>query len=246
MAVDRYGETFAKFYDRYFGDYAEKATPVLLRFFASWPGGPGRILDLGCGTGRLALRFLEAGYEVTGLDLSAEMLALAEIRCVKFLVEGKGQFVRSDMADFKIPGPFAFVLSTYNSMNHLDSESKMRACFRAVHSCLERGGLFLFDYHTMKGLAEWSYAESADWEDGKLETSGVFDPVSRKAVMRLRGSYQGAELNDSITNYTFPLEKLVGWLGESGFKKVFFAGMEDLNKPLSEPEAQKRIVVLAS
>lgn len=246
MAVDRYGETFAKFYDRYFGDYAEKAAPVLLNFFASKAKAPGRVLDLGCGTGRVALRFLEAGYEVTGLDLSAEMLALAEQRCSRFLLKGKASFLRADMAGFRALGPFDLALSTYNSMNHLSSDANLKACFQSVHSSLERGGIFLFDYHTAKGLREWNYSESADWEDGRIGTSGRFDPAAGKAIMRLKGRYLDTDLDDSITNYTYPVSRLEDWLKGTSFNNVVFTGMEDLGRPLANPEEHKRIVVLAS
>jgi predicted TPR repeat methyltransferase len=86
--MSQYGEVFAKFYDRYFCGYVESAAPVLLRFMSSQSvsGKNPRVLDLGCGTGRLALRFLEAGYPITGLDLSSPMLALAMARCARYLV----------------------------------------------------------------------------------------------------------------------------------------------------------------
>src|SRR5579872_7465862 len=155
--MDGYGEDFAKFYDRFFGDYAEKASPVLLRFFASKPEARAcpRMLDMGCGTGRLSLHFLEAGYAVTGLDLSADMLALAQRRCARHMVSGQAQFILKDISDFNLEGPYGLALSTYNSMNHLDTEKKLAGCFRSVRNCLAKGGNFLFDYHTEKGLREW-------------------------------------------------------------------------------------------
>src|ERR1700690_3738889 len=102
--MNPYDETFAKFYDRYFGDYAEKASPVLLRFFASKPeaGIYPRVLDLGCGTGRLSLHFLEAGYAVTGLDLSPHMMAIAEARCGRHRVSGRAQFLPADISGFRL------------------------------------------------------------------------------------------------------------------------------------------------
>jgi len=242
-----YGEDFSKFYDRFFGDYAEKAAPVLLRFFASKADATqnSRVLDLGCGTGRLALRFLEAGYEVTGLDLSTDMLTLAETRCAKYRIAGKADFIRGDISDFELEGPFAIVLSTYNSMNHLDRKEKLSRCFASVKKCLAQDGLFLFDYHTAKGLGEWVYSESTRWEEGYVEATGSFNEDAGKAVMRLKGEYQGRSLDESLDNYTFPLERLSGWLKEAGFTQVTFTGMEDLKEPLVDPEGQKRIVVIA-
>ena len=242
-----YGEDFAKFYDRFFGDYAEKAAPVLLRFFASKTAASRNlgVLDLGCGTGRLALRFLEAGYEVTGLDLSADMLALAETRCARYRIGGKARFIQGDISGFKLEGPFGLVFSTYNSMNHLDTKEKLSGCFTSVKKCLAQEGTFLFDYHTAKGLWEWVYAESTRWEEGQMEATGTFDETAGKAVMCLKGEFQGRSLDESLSNYTVPLEKIGEWLREVGFARVTFAGMENLEKPLVDPEGQKRIVVIA-
>ena len=243
-----YGEDFAKFYDRFFGDYAEKAAPVLLRFFASKAAATltPRVLDLGCGTGRLALRFLEAGYEVVGLDLSGDMLALAETRCAKYWIGGKGRFVLGDISGFDLEGPFGLIFSTYNSMNHLDTKEKLTGCFASVGKCLVKDGYFLFDYHTAKGLREWAYAESTQWEEGHVEATGTFEETTGKAVMRLKGDFQGCSLDESLSNHTFPLEKIGEWLKETGFGRVTFAGMEDLESPMADPEGQKRIVVIAT
>ncbi len=243
-----YGEDFARFYDRFFGDYAEKAAPVLLRFFAkrSAVGRVPWVLDLGCGTGRLALRFLEAGYEATGLDLSADMLVLAEIRCAKYRVGGEARFVLGDISAFNLEGPYDFVFSTYNSMNHLDTKEKLSGCFNSVRECLAPDGTFLFDYHTSKGLAEWVYAETTRWEEGHMEATGTFDKDTGKAVMRLKGDFQGRSIDESLSNYTFPLARISEWLHEAGFPRVTFAGMEDLESPLADPEGEKRIVVIAA
>ncbi len=243
-----YGEDFARFYDRFFGDYAEKAAPILLRFFASKAAAARnpKVLDLGCGTGRLALRFLEAGYEVTGLDLSADMLALAEIRCAKHRIRGEAGFIQGDISGFDLAGPFGLVFSTYNSMNHLDRKEKLKGCFASVKKCMARDGYFLFDYHTVKGLREWVYAESTQWDEGQMEATGTFEESAGKAVMRLKGNFQGRSMDESLSNYTFPLESIAGWLKESGFAQVIFANMENLELPIADPEGQKRVVVIAT
>lgn len=246
--MDGYGAEFAGFYDRFFGDYAERAAPLLLRYFAAHSASEKypRVLDLGCGTGRLALRFLEAGYEVTGLDLSTDMLALAEGRCARHLVSGKVEFLKGDLSNFHLEGPFGLILSTYNSMNHLDSLQKLEGCFRSVRACLAPEGSFLFDYHTLKGLREWVYSESTQWEEGRMESTGTFEESVGKATMRLKGEFKGKPLDEGMTNFTFPTRGLAERLGASGFGRVVFAGMEDLSRPLEEPEDHKRIVVIAS
>lgn len=69
-------EKFASVYDAIMDDSLyDKWTDFSLRHF---PKGKKKLLELACGTGIQSLRFAQAGYDVTGLDLSQEMLALAQ------------------------------------------------------------------------------------------------------------------------------------------------------------------------
>ncbi len=243
-----YGEVFAGFYDRRFGAYAEKAAPYLLRFYALLPDSLAHlpILDLGCGTGRLALRFLEAGHAFVGLDQSSHMLFLAENRCRRFVLERKGRFLQEDISRFQIGGPFGMVVSTYNVLNHLESEEKLRLCFRSVRRCLAEEGRFLFDFQTLRGIHEWASTESAQWEAEHIQCRGELDETRGTACMHLKGEVEGNAFEEEIVNYAYPLEKVIRWLGEEGFKRPDFFRIDDLKTPLQEPEKQNRVVVVAA
>jgi SAM-dependent methyltransferase len=242
-----YGEAFAQFYDRRFSDYAEKAAPVLLKYFSSLPTSRTHphVLDLGCGTGQLALRFLEAGYSFLGLDYSPHMLLLAERRCWNYVASHKARFLEADMSRFHLGGPFGMVVSTYNSINHLERDEKLKSCLSSVLSSLAPEGTFLFDFHTERGLEEWVKPESAEWEEGKVAISGSYDPEKGSAVMRIKGSWGGRDFEETVTNRTLSLNRLAGFVKEAGFGQVVFVGMEDLNRPLKDPEQEPRVVVLA-
>jgi SAM-dependent methyltransferase len=245
--MNLYGEVFAEFYDRHFSQHAEKTAPFLLKFFASFSPAITRlpVLDLGCGTGRLALRFLEAGHSCVGLDQSPFMLFLAENRCWRYVAGRQGRFLQEDISRFQIGGSFGMALSTYNVLNHLESEEKLRGCFRSVRRCLAKGGRLTFDFHTLEGLQEWASAESAQWEGERVECEGEFDRGRRKASMRLRGEVGGRTFEERIMNYAYPLERVARWLGEEGFKKADFYRIDELEKPLPDPEREKRVVVVA-
>lgn len=246
--MNLYGEVFAEFYDRRFGAYAEKIAPLLLRYYASFPSALCRlpVLDLGCGTGRLAFHFLEAGHAYVGLDQSPHMLLLAENRCRRFVLEHKGRFLQEDVSRFHIGGPFGFVVSTYNVLNHLDSEEKLRKCFSSVRHCLAPGGRFLFDFHTLTGLREWAANESAQWETESILCQGELDEGRGKAAMNLKGELEGRPFEERISNYAYSLEKTARWLREEGFQQADFFRMDDLENSLKEPEKENRVVVVAA
>ena len=245
--MNRYGEVFAEFYDRRFSEYAENAAPILLRFFASLPNAIDRlpVLDLGCGTGRLALRFLEAGHSYVGLDRSPHMLLLAENRCWRFVAGHQGRFLQEDISNFHIGSSFGMVLSTYNVMNHLESPEKLRNCFRSVRRCLVNGGKFVFDLHTLRGLREWVSTESGHWKDEWVECRGEFDETRKTAGMNLKGAVGKRTFEEKIINHTHDLKELVRWLDEEGFRDTGIFRMDDLEKTLRDPEKENRVVVVA-
>ena len=242
-----YGETFAKFYDRYFALHAEQVAPYLLQFFGSQAISKihPQVIDLGCGTGRLALRFLEAGYHFLGLDISPDMLRLAEDHCWHYVASRKGRFLQEDISHFHLGGPFGMALATYNAINHLETADKLRRCFESVRHSLADGGWFVFDFHTREGLKEWAAQESSPPEMEKTETEGWFDEAEGRAVVRLKGSFEGRLFEETILNQTYPLEQVARWLIGEGFAQVRFSRVDDLLRPLNDPEKEKRVTVLA-
>jgi SAM-dependent methyltransferase len=244
--MDSYGDSFACFYDRYFGNYSEHSAPYLLHFASTlYPNGPlPKVLDLGCGTGHLAKRFLEAGYEVTGLDRSPSMLALAKTKCLPFIYEGKASFINADLSCFRASESFDLALSTYNVFNHL-TDPQLVMAFRQLGHCLAPSGIFLFDYQTRLGLREWVAQEHISLNRGVLETEGWFDETSGSAWMRLKGTVDGESFDETIFNHSVSLKKLRGLLEKEGWQLVRLARLDRLEEELPYPEEQKRVVVLA-
>lgn len=246
--MNPYGRNFAEIYDRRFSDYAKRAAPHLIRFFSTQPhiNSYPRVLDLGCGTGHLAFHFLEAGYDFTGLDLSPDMLLKAEERCRRHLVSGKADFVEGNLSGFEIPGPFGMVVSTYNSLNHLETQAALRGCFQSVRLSLAPGGAFVFDYHTALGLRAWAGDEASSLEGESVRSHGEFDETKGRAVMRLKIAVGNELFETVIENQTFSMAEIAKWLREEGFQQVRFSEMSDLEKTVADPEAEKRVVVIAS
>ena len=105
------------------------------------------VLDLACGTGKLTFMLRERGYDMTGVDLSAEMLSEAqdyahehEINDVLFLCQ--------DMRSFELYGTVDACVSTLDSINYLTKLSDVEKCFKLVHNYLIPDGIFIFDMNT--------------------------------------------------------------------------------------------------
>ncbi len=247
-AMNSYGEAFSAFYDDQFGNYSEKAAPILLRFFSNLILSKTipEILDLGCGTGRIAFHFLEAGYSFTGLDLSSDMLDLARARCSHLLAGRNATFLQQDISGFYLTDSFGLVLSTYNAVNHLEGARNLQECFQSVRPCLVKGGWFIFDYHTIKGLEQWSVSETSHFDKGELKTSGIFYAEKGLALLNLKGSYGGSSIDETFQNFSIPLIELNDLLKSGGFNRIVYSKMDDLGAVVEEPVCENRIVVMAS
>ncbi|CUS99949.1 class I SAM-dependent DNA methyltransferase [Candidatus Chrysopegis kryptomonas] len=103
-----------------------------------------RILDLACGTGTMILLLKKQGFEVDGVDSSAQMIEKAKMKVksddVKFFV--------SDMLDFKTDKKYDVALCLYDSVNYLPRIENFYKLFENVWGSLDDQGIFIFDIST--------------------------------------------------------------------------------------------------
>ena len=142
---------FAYIYDRLMSDvdYSRWADHIQ-GIFRKYSFSPRLVLDLGCGTGSLCLELTKRGYEMIGIDSSADMLSCARN---KFEAEGFDVLlINQDMTDFELYGTVDAIVCTMDSINYVtDSESVVRL-FKLVRNYLNPGGLFIFDVNTLYKL----------------------------------------------------------------------------------------------
>ena len=130
--------------------FSLKMIPYLQELLERHPVEKGRMLDLACGTGTVALSFASIGWEVWGVDASSEMLAQAERK-------GRESDLTlrlscQDMRRFTIPAGVRLVTCLYDSMNYILTLSDLQAVMRRVAAHLIPGGLFFFDMNTAWAL----------------------------------------------------------------------------------------------
>ncbi|MSO45810.1 MAG: class I SAM-dependent methyltransferase [Acidobacteria bacterium] len=103
----------------------------------------GQVLELGCGTGRVAIPLGRAGVRLTGIDRSEPMLARARRRVSRARLHGHVRLVRGDIRHLPFPASaFAGVLAPYGVLQSLLRERDLAATLAAVHRVLRRGGTF--------------------------------------------------------------------------------------------------------
>jgi SAM-dependent methyltransferase len=133
-----YDEWVAQFYDTWFSDWLDSAGTVerLVEL-----AGPGPVLELGIGTGRVALPLRERGVDVHGIDASPAMVA-------RLRAKPGGDAIPVTIGDFtevSLAPRFSLVYVTAGSFFELQSQEAQLRCFQSVAGHLVPGGLFVLD-----------------------------------------------------------------------------------------------------
>ena len=157
--------TLAKFYDLSIGVDYEEWVQYLLALGLRHHHTPRKILDLGCGTGNLTMPLARRGYELTGVDLSPEMIEVARAKADS--MRENISFRVADVRNFDMSGmSFDTVISGCDVLNYVLTEAELTSAFRAVHKALQPGCLWFFDLNSESKLRHTYGNESyADLED---------------------------------------------------------------------------------
>ena len=162
---------YPQYFDLGFADETAKEVAFLpLAFERFGTGKMKRILEPGCGSGRLIVSLAEKGYDVTGFDLSESMLKFLNKQLAKKKLTATTYL--QDMTDFEVDKPFDVVLNTFNTFRHLLTEEAAESHFHAVARALRPGGLFFFGLHLFPHYADERSIER--WTSKTGSTSVTF------------------------------------------------------------------------
>jgi SAM-dependent methyltransferase len=141
MPEDHFGERVAERYDESSPDMFDPAVVDPVVDFLADLVGAGAALELGIGTGRIALPLAQRGVPVHGIDLSEAMVA-------RLRAKPGGDAIPVAIGDFAtttVEGTFTVAYLVYNTINNLTSQDEQVACFQNVAAHLEPGGCFIIE-----------------------------------------------------------------------------------------------------
>ena len=195
MSIDAiYGDaSLAELYDLAWGDYADDVE--MYEQFAQ--RGELASLELGVGTGRVALHLARTGHHVVGIDAALPMLARLQAR----LDPQTAPFVRAvdaDMRDFDLaPEKFDLVYCAANTFQHLVSHHDQIATLACVAKHLAAGGVFVVDVRTLRAV-DWSGEATAVYLRAVREMADTGDQL-----MHFRSVVADATTQTTKTTYWF-------------------------------------------
>ncbi|WP_239254262.1 class I SAM-dependent DNA methyltransferase [Listeria ilorinensis] len=185
----------------------------------------GRVLDLGCGTGEFLLRMTLSGFETTGLDLSSEMLQVAERKFQQ--IDLNIPLFEQNMASFQLAEKFDVITCFCDSLNYLEKTEDVEGTFQQVYKHLEKDGQFLFDVHSVYKVDtlfhDYQYADadpaiSTIWQSYKGEEPHSVEHELSFFVQDDDGRYNRKD--ELHKERTYPVDAYLAMLNHAGFSKI--------------------------
>lgn len=137
--------SFAEVYDMFMDNVPyEEWSRYLIELLKEYHIEEGVVCELGCGTGKMTRLLADVGYDMIGVDMSEDMLAIASMENPQQIL-----YLCQDMRELELYGTVAAVVSVCDSMNYLLEEEDLLEVFQRVNEYLEPGGVFLFDLNTI-------------------------------------------------------------------------------------------------
>src|SRR4051812_40932465 len=216
-----YGPEQAGIHHERFGRLAGRAADLLLRELASAGLATGTVVDLGCGSGILARRMTDAGYDVLGVDVSAAMLEIAQQQAPN------ARFVQAPLLDTELPTAVA-ITATGEALNYLVDSRTGDPAFdvlaRRVAEAVVPGGVFLFDVsiHGRSGPdgVRVQFHDAPDWSVGVRETEDATTVTREIATFRREADGRYARVDERHVLHLYDPDWLVDTLDAAGFDAV--------------------------
>lgn len=148
---------FSSFYDSFTLDIDyKKIADNYQAIFKKLKVTPSEVLDLGCGTGSLTIELSKRGYDLTGVDISVNMLDIARKKAEK--EGGDILFINQDITRLDLFGTVDAALSSLDVINHITDKRELLRCFEKVSLFLIPNGVFIFDINTpYKFIKEYGF-----------------------------------------------------------------------------------------
>ncbi|MFY3791003.1 class I SAM-dependent DNA methyltransferase [Ureibacillus sp. MALMAid1270] len=207
-----------------------------------------KLLDIGCGTGTLTIKFHQAGYDVSGIDLSEEMLSIANER----LSQQGISIPLFQMSMDELEGFYQYDVITIpiDSINYLEDEQSVIETFQRVYEALRKDGQFFFDVHSLYKMNEVFMQSPFTYDDGNIlyiwhteegeEEHSIYHQLT--FFVKDHESNQYNRFDEEHFQRTFPVEYYEEWLYQVGFSQVEITADFKVEKPNIDSE---RIMIRA-
>lgn len=216
-------ERLSEVYDSGWSDFPLQYVDWINRLLAERGITKGKILDLACGTGALAVALAHQGHMVRGVDISVEMIDRARAKSAGL---SNISFDVQDMVRFRAVEKFHLVACTFDSINYLRRLSEVRRMFSGVAAALDDSGLFIFDSNTRilyqshsnetikRELDGQKFIQYSRYDSSRNEAITAFSFSDGTYEMHRQRPYNCDELYPLLLAAGFRIVHLFSWFDE--------------------------------
>jgi SAM-dependent methyltransferase len=165
---------YAKYYNLLYSDkdYSGESD-YIIKLLKKYASDAVDILDIGCGTGKHASLIAQRGYNVTGIDLSEEMISIARSKNYK-----DSKFQVANARNFKHIQKYDAISSLFHVMSYQTSNKALEEVFINVSRHLKPGGVFIFDFwYTPAVLTQKPSVRIKRLEDQDIKVTRLTEPI---------------------------------------------------------------------
>lgn len=171
---------YAKYYDLFYGDkdYDKESAFIKALLEKHSILTINNILELGCGTGKHAVKLADFGFNVKGIDLSSQMIERAYLLKQELLYPKNLNFEVGDARNYRSLDLFEAVISLFHVLSYQNSNQEVFDLFETASSHLPINGIFIFDCWYGPGvLTERPEVRIKSYEDEEIRVNRVATPL---------------------------------------------------------------------
>lgn len=236
MTVKVSYDVFAPFYDHYMQhvDYERWVAQMLRIYGKQTKRELNDVLELACGTGSIALKFVQLGFRVKACDRSVEMLKIAEKKIASDCL------YQATLTDKVAEESFDLIVCTFDSVNYLTTAPEILTMLQAVHAGLRKDGLFIFDISSLKNSLDNfdGYMNIEDTKDSFLVHQSDYDGEAHLQKTRLtifqRFDNHYIRLDETHVQKVWKVAELMDVIHKSGLDCVGLYSMNQERNLISQ------------
>jgi len=173
----------------------------------------GKVLELGCGTGRVLIPIAREGVCVTGLDISGSMLKQCERKLAQELqdVRERATILQGSMVDFNLGEQFSAIIMPFRAFMHILTVEDQVSCLNCVHKHLTDGGRLVFEVFTFDAAGMVALGDGKERDSGEFKAPDgrVIRMTYRHAAQHPLLQYNDVEMIFTVTHPDGKTERFV-------------------------------------
>ena len=195
---------------------------------------PRTALDLACGTGSVALILAQRGLQVTGVDMSAEMLCMADQKAAE--EENRPTFVCQKLQDLRLPRAVDLAVCALDGLDYITDPADCQKAIHRIYKALNPGGCLIFDVNTPEKLRAMDGQVFLDEDDDVYCVwRGEFDEDTNVCTYWMdlfqKSGNAWHRSYEEHREYAYSIGQLTGYLKAAGFTSIEVYADQKLSAP---------------